>query len=346
VTAPLEIGTLPAERDARQVYGALNEGVHIAGYTVERAFKNLEWLLDENRWQQLGVAFADVNAFVDSVKLDNLRIVVEQRKRIADRIRALQPQVSNRAIGRLLGVDHKTINNDARGENSPRTTSKRATSRLGVGENSPLSGAQVASLAEKAETKGEREIARLENRQRRLDEISATAAVWPEGRFAVFYADPPWRYDFSATVSREIENQYPTMSLDEICAEPVSDKATDDAILYLWATVPKLAEAFTVIDAWGFAYRSNFVWVKDKIGMGYHARNQHEHLLVATRGNIPPPAQNDRVASVINSARAEHSAKPTVFYDLIEGFYPTLPKIEVYARGTRLGWAVYGNQSS
>jgi N6-adenosine-specific RNA methylase IME4 len=114
----------------------------------------------------------------------------------------------------------------------------------------------------------------------------------------------------------------------------------------LWATAPKLDAAITeLVKAWGFEYRTNFVWVKDKIGMGYHARGQHEHLLVAVRGQIPPPAQQDRVSSVVYGERMQHSAKPEQFYELIESFYPELPKIELFLRGEpRPGWAAYGNE--
>src|SRR4249920_3555784 len=140
---------------ASQSYGALIEGVHIAGYTLERAWTQLEWLLEDGRWQRLGAAFEDVNKFLDSVRLDNFRIVADQRKRIADRIRELQPEVSNRAIARVLGVDHKTINNDTAGENSPRPgvdPQEPGQPQDGSGEFSPrLSGSEVAELARKAE---------------------------------------------------------------------------------------------------------------------------------------------------------------------------------------------------
>lgn len=80
--------------------------------------------------------------------------------------------------------------------------------------------------------------------------------------------------------------------------------------------------------------------------MGYHARSQHELLLVARRGEIPPPAVEDRVSSVVFADRSEHSAKPDEFYDLIEKFYPSLPKIELFCRGApREGWTAWGNQA-
>lgn len=143
-----------------------------------------------------------------------------------------------------------------------------------------------------------------------------------------------------------IENHYPTMTLEEIKHLSVSDLATEDAVLFLWATAPKLCECFEVIDAWGFSYRTCAVWVKDKIGMGYYLRNQHELLLIAKRGDPPMPSESSRPSSVIHAPRTDHSAKPVAFYELIEGMYPELPKIELFSRSPRTGWDAWGNQAS
>ena len=164
-------------------------------------------------------------------------------------------------------------------------------------------------------------------------------------RYPVVYADPPWQYEHVRTASQAIENHYPTLSLDLICALPVQLCATDDAMLFLWATSPKLSEAMTVIEAWGFTYRTCAVWDKGQIGMGYYFRQQHELLLVAARGAPPMPAMGDRPASVIRAPRGDHSVKPEVFYRLIEQMYPTFPKLELFARSAREGWAVWGNQA-
>lgn len=166
-------------------------------------------------------------------------------------------------------------------------------------------------------------------------------------RYPLIYADPPWRYEnppMGAT-NRSIENHYPTMTLEEICALPVGEIANEDAVLFLWATAPKLAECMTVIEAWGFNYRTCMVWVKDKIGMGYHARNQHELLLIAKRGEIPPPPPSARPSSVMHASRDEPSSKPHEYYALIESMYPDLPKIELFCRTPQPGWAVWGNQA-
>jgi hypothetical protein len=114
---------------ASQAYGALREGVHIAGYTFERACSKLEWLLEHDRWRGVGDGFTDVNAFLASIRLDSFRPLAEQRKRIAQRIKELQPKASNRAIAKPLGVSHQTINADMAGKKLPRARKNRIRSR-------------------------------------------------------------------------------------------------------------------------------------------------------------------------------------------------------------------------
>ena len=191
-----------------------------------------------------------------------------------------------------------------------------------------------------------------ERRSERIEKIAeiATGNVALAGgggasSYPVICADPPWRYEHAESESRAIENQYPTMSLEEICALPVSEIATEDAVLYLWVTSPKLAEGMKVIEAWGFTYRTSMVWVKDRIGMGYWARQRHELILIATRGSPPTPPPAVRPDSVLESARVEHSAKPAAFYEMIERLYPAWPRLEMFCRSPRPGWSVWGNQS-
>jgi len=165
-------------------------------------------------------------------------------------------------------------------------------------------------------------------------------------RYPIVYADPPWQYEHMETESRIIENHYPTMDLDAICSLPLADITTPDAMLFLWSTSSKVAEAVRVIDAWGFNYRTCMAWVKDKIGMGYYVRQQHELLLIAAKGTPPAPAPSDRPPSVVLADREAHSVKPVVFYELIEQMYPGLPRIELFARSERKGWAAWGNQAA
>ena len=179
-----------------------------------------------------------------------------------------------------------------------------------------------------------------------------TEPVWPElpaGIFNLLYADPPWQYEFSESpANRSIENQYPTATVAQMCDETfVADlraHTAPDAMLFLWATSPKLTEAQQLLTAWGFEYRTNLVWVKDRIGMGYYVRQQHELLLVAKRGNLPVPAEADRVSSVIEAPRGRHSEKPEQVYGMLEGMYPAAERLELFARTARPGWTPWGNE--
>jgi len=110
--------------------------------------------------------------------------------------------------------------------------------------------------------------------------------------------------------------------------------------------VPILPQALEVMSAWGYRYVTNFVWVKDKIAQGYWNRNKHEHLLVGVKGKPPAPSQGKQLwSSVIEAPAQGHSVKPGSVYDLIEGYFPALPKIELNARAKRDGWTSWGNEA-
>ena len=185
---------------------------------------------------------------------------------------------------------------------------------------------------------------RQEARDDVLNEAAPALSALPS-RYALLYADPPWRYDFAVSSNREIENQYPTMDIEDICSLPVPEITADDAVLFLWATSPKLTESLRVMQSWGFTYKTCMVWVKDKIGMGYYARQRHEILLIGTRGHLPTPEPSTRPDSVITAPRGKHSAKPVEAYELLEAMYPGAAKVEIFCRSPRDGWHVWGNQS-
>ncbi len=184
-------------------------------------------------------------------------------------------------------------------------------------------------------------------------------------RYGLFYIDPPWDYGDKSihttqgpradAITRRINFNYPTMSIEEIKAAlgPILQKhAYLDCVLCLWATVPKLADAMDVMRAWDFEYKSQYVWVKDGAVMGRYSMVQHEILLIGTKGSPPPPTAVTGRYSVIQAPRVRHpdtgrvihSAKPEVFYEMIEAMYPDLPKLEMFARKERPGWAVWGNE--
>jgi N6-adenosine-specific RNA methylase IME4/ParB-like chromosome segregation protein Spo0J len=190
---------------------------------------------------------------------------------------------------------------------------------------------------------------RRSERVQRLAKIAEANSALPSGRrYPIILADPPWYFEVYNSVSdtgRTAESHYPCMQTEDICKLPVANLATDDAALFLWTTSPHLEEAIDVIKAWGFRYVTSICWVKDKFGLGFYVRNQHELLLIATRGDMPAPAPPRRPASVIQAPGRKHSQKPDEAYELIERMYPELPKIELFARNARDGWAAWGNQA-
>jgi N6-adenosine-specific RNA methylase IME4 len=167
----------------------------------------------------------------------------------------------------------------------------------------------------------------------------------PDAQYGVILADPEWRfepYSRETGMDRAPENHYPTSVTEVIAARPVARIAAPDCILFLWATVPMLPDALHVLSAWGFTYKSHLIWTKDRIGTGYWFRNKHELLLVGTKGSVPAPAMGTQWESFRDGPVRAHSEKPDWQYDLIESYFPTLPKIELNARRRREGWASWG----
>ena len=162
----------------------------------------------------------------------------------------------------------------------------------------------------------------------------------PTGVFDVILADPPWEYYLQKRGSTL--GHYEAQPTEDVCKLKVP--SADNAVLFLWATNPKLEEALEVMKAWGFQYKTNLVWVKDKIGTGYYFRGQHELLFLGTKGNMGVPEEQNRPSSVLNAPRTEHSEKPLEVYKLIETMYPVGKRLELYARKKREGWESWGNE--
>jgi N6-adenosine-specific RNA methylase IME4 len=192
-----------------------------------------------------------------------------------------------------------------------------------------------------------RAIEKRERRARREAELGERQRALPDKRYGVVLAEPPWRfqpYSRETGMDRAADHHYPTSTLEEIEALAVASIAAPDCVLFLCATVPMLPQALEVMAAWGFAYKSNFAWGKSRMGTGFWNRNKHELLLIGTRGHVPAPALGTQAPSLIEALVGRHSEKPAVFYEIIERYFPTLPKIELHARGAiaRAGWEVWG----
>ena len=169
-------------------------------------------------------------------------------------------------------------------------------------------------------------------------------------QYSVIYADPPWDYKNSITRGAA-KNHYPTMTLDEIKALPVKQLAADDSILFLWVTFPLLPEAFDVIEAWGFDYKTlGFCWAKVNpktgavaCGLGNYTRSNPEICLLCTRGK--PNRISKSVNSLVLSQREAHSKKPNIVRDRIKQLMGNeVPCIELFARQASEGWDSWGNE--
>jgi N6-adenosine-specific RNA methylase IME4 len=154
------------------------------------------------------------------------------------------------------------------------------------------------------------------------------------------YADPPWLYANQGTRAAT-GNHYGGMTVEELCALPVGDIAANDAHLHLWTTNAFLFECPRIFEAWGFEFRSSFVWVKSSMGIGNYWRNSHEFLLTAIRGNAKRFYDRSLV-SWLECDRGHHSSKPEQVRHFIEKASPG-PNLELFARSTSPGWLVWGN---
>jgi N6-adenosine-specific RNA methylase IME4 len=184
-----------------------------------------------------------------------------------------------------------------------------------------------------------------ERREQREAELAGKILALPDKRYGVILADPEWRfepYSRETGMDRAPENHYPTSTIETIAARPVADIAADDCVLALWGTQPMLPAQLWVMERWGFSYKSQIIWVKDRFGPGYWFREQHELLLIGTRGKVPCPAMGEQWPSIKVSPRLAHSQKPDWQYELIEAYFPHLPKIELNARRSRPGWDSWG----
>lgn len=260
---------------------------------------------------------------------------------------------------------------------------------------------QIARLAPEAQEKAMTEnrpdqlknVVKKVQREERARHLAEKQMALPVKKYGIIYADPEWEFLVRSEggMDRAAANHYPVSPIEELMARRVEDIAAPDCVLFMWATVPMLIEAIMVADAWGFCllgrdpatgfmtvdkrkcrYVSNWDWVKTTLGNGYWNRNQHEHLLIFTRGNPVAPALGTQPASAISAPvgigfdnnwqshvtgpeltdpagivleTQEHSFKPAKFAEWIERLFPDAPKIELNARQARPGWDRWGNEA-
>jgi N6-adenosine-specific RNA methylase IME4 len=201
--------------------------------------------------------------------------------------------------------------------------------------------------------RAERQAEKKQRRAKRERQLAEKIKALPDIKAGVIVADPEWQFEpwsKETGMDRAAANHYPTSVTDVIAARDVPSIAADDCALFLWATVPMLPHALLVMAAWGFDYRSNIVWIKQRSGeahgTGYWFWNEHEICLLGIKGNVPCPSPGDQWLSVIEALVGKHSEKPERLLELIEAYFPNLPKIELNRRGSpRPGWQAWGNEA-
>lgn len=174
--------------------------------------------------------------------------------------------------------------------------------------------------------------------------INSEPPPLPDGKFRVIVCDPPWSYDNRAEdPSHRAANPYPSMDIVDICGLPVAKHAHEDScILWLWTTNSHIAEAFAVVKAWGFQYKTLLTWGKQKMGTGDWLRGKTEHCLMCVYGKPTINLTNQTTLLLANAGK--HSAKPDEFYEMVEALCPG-SKLEMFQRTPRKGWTGHGDES-
>ncbi|HZK43073.1 MAG TPA: MT-A70 family methyltransferase [Syntrophomonadaceae bacterium] len=163
----------------------------------------------------------------------------------------------------------------------------------------------------------------------------------PVDKYHVIYCDPPWQYSNDG-FAMSAENQYPTVPTEKLKKMEIGKLANENAVMFMWATNPLLKDALELMEAWGFEYKTNFVWTKERHTAGFYVFGQHELLLIGVKGSMLPIGEKTK--SIITGANNVHSKKPETTYSIIEKMYPKLKYIELFARNKREGWESWGNE--
>lgn len=306
----------------------------------------------------------DPLSYIISHNLSRRHLDESQRAMVAAKLEALTHGGDRKSKTQIcvLNVTRKEaaerVNVSERSVNSAKKVLKKGSQSLvDAVENGQIAVSVAAKIAEMepekqhqiiADPKPEqaiKKVARAEKEQALAAKTILQSTEIGQKRYGVIYIDPPWRYEtFSENgMDRSADNHYPTMSMFDMLTMDIP--AADDCVMFMWATVPMLPEALDLLEGWGFDYKSQICWVKDRIGTGYWTRNKHELLLIATKGHVPAPAMGMQPPSVFELPVGRHSEKPAFFADMIAALYPTTPKVEIFARIGRPGWAVIGNEA-
>jgi N6-adenosine-specific RNA methylase IME4 len=291
-------------------------------------------------------------AFVLSLNLHRRHLNESQRAMVAARIATLQqgqrgdrsidPSTSQPEASSLLNVSVPSVKRAREVQDSGAAELIAAVDRGDIAVSLAAKVAELPKPAQREMVQAVQQGATPSQAYRKVAHAEVERArEWPDGKFGVIYADPPWQYDNSGFTQSAAEH-YPTMPTDAICALPVGDILNDDAVCFLWVTSPLLPDGLRVLSSWGFDYKACMIWIKDRApGIGWWVQTKHEILLIGARGNLRPET---KPVSVFEAGVSAHSRKPESVYTTIEEMFPRAPRVELFARMSRPGWASWGNE--
>lgn len=263
----------------------------------------------------------------------------DERREAYRELRQAEPDISNRALARAVGVDEKLVRNDDAEitENSAKT------------DELPAQGAEKSAPIDAV---AEKRAAKESERQARRDANAELVAATPDplmsgARFATIMLDPPWDWGDEGDKDQlgRARPTYATMPFADILQLPVPILADKDCHLYLWITNRSLPKGFALIDRWGFRYVTCVTWAKPHFGMGNYFRGQTEHVLFGVKGS--QPLKRADVGTLFPAPRGPlgHSSKPPQFYELVESCSPG-PYLEMFARSNRENWTPWGAEAN
>lgn len=259
-------------------------------------------------------------------------------------ISAEAPIETRKELAKVANVSHDTI---AKVKVIQAKATQEVKAQLSTGE---VSINQAYQEIKKEEKKEHQEVKKQEYEQRvetvTKNEFKVDIFNTKE-KFRVIYSDPAWSYNDKQETPQlgGAAKHYDTMSVSEICSLPVKEISEKDSVLFLWVTSPLLEDAFTVIKAWGFKYKTSFVWDKVKHNMGHYNSVRHEMLLIATKGSCTPDNKKlyDSVQSI--ERNDNHSEKPIEFLNIIDDLYNYGNKLEMFCRDIKKDkWYGWGNE--
>jgi len=256
---------------------------------------------------------------------------------------------AERRAGELLG---ETVNHG--GDRKTESRSNDTTlNDIGVTKDQSSKWQKIASIPEEKfenflSVQKELSTSGILNFKKNLDRqerVETTETPRLEGKYKIIYADPPWKYgsDYQDKFGHA-RSHYSTMDQSELCDLPIKEVCMPDCVLFLWVTSPKLPEGLEVLRAWGFDYKTSFVWDKIKHNYGNYNSVRHEFLLIGGIGSSTPDVKklHDSVISIERTNK--HSEKPEYFRSLIDKLYPKGDRIELFARKNIEGWSTWGSE--